>query len=62
MNTILTGHKVLRTCFVRYSSTYKSIVIGKPFTPTHRVFLGKFKFNKEEYVLFIHCTLIRKGR
>ncbi|KAI7889879.1 inorganic pyrophosphatase [Mucor mucedo] len=40
MNTMLTGHKALRKSFVRYSS-YKSIVVGKPFTPSHRVYIAE---------------------
>ncbi|KAI9244754.1 inorganic pyrophosphatase [Helicostylum pulchrum] len=41
MNSILKNQRLLRTCFIRYSSTYKSISVGQPFTETHRVFLER---------------------
>ncbi|KAI9334849.1 inorganic pyrophosphatase [Pilaira anomala] len=41
MNSILKNQSVFRTCFVRYSSTYKTTVVGKPFTATHRVFIER---------------------
>ncbi|KAG2211468.1 hypothetical protein INT46_000292 [Mucor plumbeus] len=38
---ILTGRKLLSTPFVRFSSTYRSVNVGQPFTAAHRVYLEK---------------------
>lgn len=40
MNSLLTGHKILRGSFLRFSSTYRSVSVGEPFTAAHRVFIG----------------------
>lgn len=41
MNTILKTHSLVRTSFVRFSSTYKAVSVGQPFTAAHRVFIEK---------------------
>ncbi|KAI8647025.1 putative inorganic pyrophosphatase [Parasitella parasitica] len=38
---ILTGRKLAKTAFVRFSSTYRTINVGQPFTAAHRVYIEK---------------------
>ncbi|CAO0791090.1 unnamed protein product [Mucor circinelloides] len=38
---ILTGRRLLNAAFVRFSSTYRTVNVGQPFTAAHRVYLEK---------------------